>query len=77
MNAGTFNNDPPEDSVPPWLLTCGCGQQRCHCNATFKPDLLCVKGLSYQSSPPIEPNDNLPIQFIEFTYCNDRIPDEL
>ena len=76
MNAGTFNNDPPENTVPSWILPCVCGQQRCHCNARFKPDLLCVKGLPYQSSPPIEPNDNLTIQFIEFTYCNDRIPDE-
>ena len=76
MNAGIYNNDPPENTDPPWLLTCECGQQRCHCNARFKPDLLCVKGLPYQSSPPIEPDDNLTIQFIEFTYCNDRIPDE-
>ena len=35
-----------------------------------------MKGPPYQSPPPIEPYDTLTIQFIEFTYCNDRIPDE-
>ena len=58
MNVGTFNNNPPENTVPSWILPRVCGQQRCHYNARFKPDLLCVKGLPYQSSPPIEPNDN-------------------
>ena len=53
MNVGTFNNNPPENTVLPWLLPCTCGQQRCHCNAIFKPNLLCVKGLPYQSPPPI------------------------
>ena len=76
MNAGTFNNTPPENIVPQWLLPCTCGQQRCHCNARFKPDILCVKGLHYQFRPPIEPRDNFKIQFIEFTFCNDRFPKE-
>ena len=76
MNACAYNNNPPKNTVPPWLLPCMCRQQRCHCNARFKPDLLCVKGLPYQSPPPTEPNENLTIQFIEFTYCNDRIPDD-
>ena len=35
-----------------------------------------MKGLSYQFPPPAEPNENLTIQFIEFTYCNDRILDD-
>ena len=77
MNASTFNNGPPQNMVPPWLLSCACGQQRCHCNAKFKPYLLCVRGLPYQSPPPIEPNDNLTIQLIEFTYCYARIPYEI
>ena len=76
MNASTFNNDPPENTIPPWPLPCTCGQQRCHCNAKFKPNLLCVKGLPYQSPPPTKPNKDLTIQFMEFTYCNDRIPYE-
>ena len=76
MNAGTFNNNPPENIVPPWLLPCTCGQQRCHYNAIFNSNILCVKGLPYQSPPPIEPNENLTIQFMEFTYCNDRIPND-
>ena len=59
MNAGTFNNSPPENTVPPWLLPCTCSQQRCNYNARFKPNILCVKGLPYQSPPPTKSNENL------------------
>ena len=72
MNAGTFNDNPPENTIPPWLLPCTCGLQRYHCNARFKPDIICVKGLPYQSNPPNNPENNLKIQFIEFAYYNDR-----
>jgi hypothetical protein len=72
MNAGTFNNNPQENTVPVWLLPCTCEQQRCHCNSRFKPDLLCIKGLPHQSTPPSHTTDNLTVQFIEFTYTNDR-----
>ena len=30
MNAGTFNDNPQENTVPNWLLPCTCGSQRCH-----------------------------------------------
>jgi hypothetical protein len=76
MNAGTFNNNPQENTVPPWLITCSCEQQRCQCNARFKPYILCIKGHPYNSNPPSYPSDNLTIQFIEFTYCNDRFPQD-
>ena len=59
MNAWTFNDNPQENTVPPWLLPCTCGQQRCHCNARFKPDLLCIKELPHQGTPPLHPTDNL------------------
>jgi len=72
MNAGTFNNNPQENTVPEWLLPCTCRQQRCHYNARFKPDILCVRELPYQNTPPILPTNNLTIQFIEFTYTSDR-----
>jgi hypothetical protein len=76
MNAGTFNNNPQENTVPPWLLPCTCRQQRCHCNARLKPDLLCIKGLPDQNNPPPSPTDDLTVQFIEFTYTNDRFSQE-
>ena len=76
MNAGTFNNNSPENIVPNWLLPCICSTNRCHCNARFRPDILYVKGLPYQSNPPIDIDPNLTIQFIEFTYCNDRFSSE-
>jgi hypothetical protein len=76
MNAGTFNNNPQENTVPAWLLPCTCRQHRCHCNTRFKPDLLCIKGLPHQNTPPTHPTDNLTVQFIEFTYTNDKFPQE-
>ena len=72
MNAGTFNNNPPENTIPPWLLACSCNIDRCHCNAKFKPDILHVIGLTYQSQPPNEPDSNKQIYFIKFTYTNNR-----
>ena len=72
MNAGTFNDNPPENTVPPWLLPYICGLQKCHCNARFKLDIICIKGLPYQTNPPTTLEDNLKIQFIEFIYFNDR-----
>jgi hypothetical protein len=39
MNAGTFNDAPLDNTVPPWLLSCSCGPLRCHCLAHLKPDL--------------------------------------
>ena len=76
MNAGTFNNNPQENTVPTWLLPCTCAQQRCHCNARFKLELLRIKKLPHQNTPPTHLTDNLTIQFIEFTYTNDRFPQD-
>ena len=77
MNAGIFNNNPQDNTVPPWLLNCTCRNQRCHYNARFKRDIMCVKGLPYQTNPPIGLDNNLTIQFIEFTYCNDRFSSKI
>jgi hypothetical protein len=52
MNAGTFNNNPQENTVPNWLLPCTCNTHKCHCHARFRPDILCVKGLPYHNVPP-------------------------
>ena len=71
-NVGTFNDNPQENTVPNWLLPCTCETQRCHCNSRFRPDILCVEGLPYQNEPPTHIDQALTIQFIEFTYCNDR-----
>ena len=76
MNVGTFNGNPPENTVPPWLLPCTCGLQRCHCNARFKLDITCIKGLPYQANSSTTTENDLKIQFIEFAYCNDRFSPE-
>jgi hypothetical protein len=72
MNVGTFQDNPPDNTVPSWLLSCSCGPHCCSCNARFRPDILCVRGLPYNSGPLAQPHPNLVIQFIEFTFCNDR-----
>ena len=76
MNTGTFNKNPPENIVPPWLLPCTCDLQQCHCNARCELDILCVNGLPYEANSPTTPENNLQIQLIEFTYCNDRFSSE-
>jgi len=72
MNAGRFNNNPPNNIVPQWLQPCTCQTQRCQCNARLRPDILYIRGLSHQSPPPDKTLPNTTIQFIKFTYTNDR-----
>ena len=72
MNAGRFMNSSPENTIPHWLLPCSCTQTRCYCNARLKPDILCAQGIPYNGTPPLHPDPNITIQFIEFTYTNDR-----
>jgi hypothetical protein len=76
MNAGYFNDNPPENTIAPWLLPCSCSTQRCHCNISFHPNLLCVHALPYLSNPPIDIDPSLTIQFIEFTFTNDWYPED-
>jgi hypothetical protein len=52
--------------------------QRYQCNAKLRPDILCIQNHPYNVEPPQEPNHALTVQFIEFTYCNDRYsPDKI
>jgi hypothetical protein len=76
-NAGTFQNNPPENMVPAWLLPCSCTLHRCMCYAQLRPDILCVRGLPYNSPPPANPHPHLTIQFVEFTYCNDQFSQDI
>jgi hypothetical protein len=76
MNAGYYNKNPPNNTVPSWLLPCTCLTQRCQCNARLRPDILCIHGIPYQGTPPTQVNASLTIQFIEFTYTNNRYPED-
>jgi hypothetical protein len=67
MNAGTFNEALPDNTVPSWLVQCTCQHFQCHYNARYKPNILCVQGLPYHSPPPNGPNPAFTLQFIEFT----------
>ena len=72
MNVATFIDNPSRNTVPVWVLLCTCSLQRCHRNARCKLDVICIKGLPYQTNPPITLERNLKIQFIEFPNWNDR-----
>jgi ribonuclease HI len=74
VNAGKLEGHIQENTVPNWLLPCSCNNQtqRCQCNAKLRPDILCIRNHPYSAEPPQESNQTLTIQFIEFTYCNDR-----
>ena len=72
MNAGIYNDSPQDNTITAWLLPCTCDIQRCHCHTRFKPDILCVIGHPYNSPPPTAPTQEITIQYIEFTYYNDR-----
>jgi hypothetical protein len=41
---------------------------------SLRPDLLCVQGIPYLDNPSTQIDSFLTIQFIEFTYTNDRYP---
>ena len=69
-------NSSPDNTVLQWLLPCSCTQTRCHCNARLKPDILCAQGIPYNGTPPLHPDPNIKIQFIEFTYTNDHFAAE-
>jgi hypothetical protein len=78
INAGIYDANPPDNTVPPWLLPFVCQSPRCYCDARLKPDILCVRGVPYNHDPPHQPSSNVLIQYIEFTYCNDRFsPDRI
>jgi hypothetical protein len=80
VNAGKSDGQTQENTVPNWLLPCRCNNQtqRCQCNARLRPDILCIRNHPYIAKPPQEPNHTLTVQFIEFTYYNDRYsPDKI
>ena len=75
-NVGNLNNHPPDPTIPKWLLKCTCPQQPCQCQAKLRPNILCIIGAPNQVQTPISPSPNYTIQFIEFTYCHDRFPEQ-
>jgi hypothetical protein len=80
VNVGKFDGQTQENTVPNWLLPCNCNNQtqRYQCNARLRPDILCIRNHPYNAELPQEPNHTLTVQFIEFTYYNDRyFPDKI
>jgi hypothetical protein len=74
VNAGKSEGQTQENTVPNWLLPCSCNNQtqKYQCNARLRLDILCICKHPYNAEPPQESNHALTVQFIEFTYYNDR-----
>ena len=80
VNAGKQDGQTQENTVPNWLLPYSYNNQlqRCQCDARLRLDMLCICNHPYNAEPPQEPHHTLTIQFIEFTYYNDRYsPDKI
>src|SRR5450759_2532421 len=80
VNADKTDGHAQENTVPNWLLPCSCNTQtqRCQCNAKLRLDILCIRNHPYNAEPPQGPISTCTVQFIEFTYCNDRYsPDKI
>ena len=75
-NAGNLNNTNQQQTVPNWLLECTCPQTPCQCQARLQPDILCIIGAPNHTSTPLLPTPTHTAQFIEFTYCHDRFPEQ-
>jgi hypothetical protein len=76
INVGKNNNKTQDNIVPDWLLPCSCPNKSCHYNARKNPDILLMINHPYNNPPPMQPTPNITIQFIEFTYSNNRFPPE-
>lgn len=72
MSARTFNNNLQKNTVLLWLLPCIYKNQKCYYNVGFELDILCVSGWQYQYLSSTCIKLDLIIQYIEFTYFNNR-----
>jgi hypothetical protein len=75
-NAGKLTNQPQAQTIPDWLLKCICTPKPCQCQAKLRPDLMCIIGALNQAQPPILPSPNHTVQFIKFTYCHNKFPEQ-
>ena len=75
-NAGKLTTQPQDQKVPDWLLKCTCTQEPCQCQAKLRPDIMCIIGAPNHTQLPILPSPSHTVQFIEFTYCHDRFPEQ-
>ena len=76
-NVGNLTNQPQDQTVPDWLLKIICTQEPCQFQAKLRPVIMCITGAPNQAQPPILPSPNHIVQFIEFTYCHDKFPEQL
>jgi hypothetical protein len=67
--------DPPAWPAPPARVA---GQTRleARCGLGIRPDILCILGAPTNTPTPIAPSPTRTVQFIEFTYCHKRFPEQ-
>ena len=77
IHVGTYDNHTPKILSFP----CSCSFTKCNFNSQLRPNILSIEGKCPMDKPPCSPSPPLPcpplpqftLQFIEFTYCNDRL----
>lgn len=73
VNEDNTPNGPQEDRVRQWFFTCNCkSSHSCNCEAKMKLNILLVLDHPHESLPPTQSQPHLIIEFIEFTYYDDR-----
>jgi hypothetical protein len=75
-NAGNLDNNNQDNTVPDWLINSTCTQTRCQCHAKLRLDILCILGAPIHTPTPIALSHLDTVQFIDFTYCHDRFPEQ-
>ena len=73
MNVGTHLGSPPKNIIPPWLYPCLYSTRPCHCLPTLRLDILVITTTSPEKTKYYG-TQNLSLQFIEFTLCQDHNP---
>lgn len=77
VNVAKTNDKPQDNTIATWLLACTCNTRPCRCNLRLRSNMLLIMNHPHDVMPPTQPNENILIQFIEFTYGTfDKFPHE-
>lgn len=76
INAWNYKERTLDNTVPSWLLPCGCYLPRWQCPARLRLDILCILCTIPITNPPFTPNRNFIIQSLGFSHCSGIFPHE-
>jgi hypothetical protein len=67
-NVGKIDNQPEDNTIPPWILPCSCLTIKCTFLSRLRPNIIYIQGAPCKQLGPHIPTPHLTIQIIEFTY---------